>query len=102
MAGRLPSASSRNSGGSIASGRYGPAMASDPDHDSEIGAAPAMIARMQADLLDARKRRDAVATSALRTAMAAISNAEAPALGTVDASSAAIGSGPTGELVDHR
>ena len=77
-------------------------MASEPDHDPTVGAAPGMIARMQADLLDARKRRDPVATSALRTAMAAISNAEAPAVDTVDVTSAAIGSGETGALVDHR
>src|SRR3954452_10036180 len=66
------------------------------------GDAAALIARLQTDLLDARKRRDQAATTALRTAMGAISNAEAPALDTVDPTSAAIGSAPSGELVDHQ
>jgi uncharacterized protein YqeY len=36
-----------------------------------------MIDRMRADLLEAMKRKDSVAVSALRAAMAAIANAEA-------------------------
>lgn len=50
--------------------------------------------RLRADLLAARKARDAVAVSVLRTAIAAVENAEAPPLdGT--------GPAPSVGLVDH-
>lgn len=42
--------------------------------------APSLPDRLQADLLLARKARDAAAVNALRTTLAALSNAEAPPL----------------------
>jgi uncharacterized protein YqeY len=51
--------------------------------------------RLRADLTQARRVRDRAATSALRTALAALANAEAPAF---DAASHREG---RGELVEH-
>lgn len=62
-------------------------MATPPDTD--------LRARLSADLLNARRQRDVVATSALRTLLAALANAEAP---DFDADEHRQG---RGELVQH-
>lgn len=51
--------------------------------------------RLRADLLTARKARDAAATTALRTLLAALENAEAPAFDAADHREG------RGELVEH-
>jgi uncharacterized protein YqeY len=69
-----------------------------PIDPSASRAAADLIGRLEADLRVARKAGDRSATTALRTALAAIANAEAPAVVAPDGPADA----PTvGRLVDH-
>ena len=72
--------------------RYGAAMDSSPGGTRP--AADVMTERMQTDLVAAMKQRDGSTVTALRTAMAAINNAEAP---PVDDATSGPGGGSLGE-----
>jgi uncharacterized protein len=61
----------------------------------------AVVGRLRADLTSAMRERDRAAVTALRTALAAIANAEAPPADTASAPSGAGTGGASAGLVDH-
>ncbi len=67
----------------------------------------AVVSRMRADLTAAMRARDAIRVRALRTALAAIANAEAPAVDLTSGAGGAGGAGSppppaqVGRLVEH-
>lgn len=63
---------------------------------SSIPPADRLVARLKADLLAARKARDGAAATACRTLLAAVENAEAPAIETGGPAAAAT----VGRLID--
>lgn len=80
--------------------------ATNPTPDPTAGGAPAadgddrtVVARMRADLTIAMRERDEVRVRALRTALAAVANAEAP---PIVAAPSSLDEPVVGALVEHR